>query len=323
VFVDDLFSGAAVRARDVESIQVPEVAAPQPVASRVAFSETAPCAGAQAALFSEAARPDSVYPNLAGWTSLPPVAATDGKLQLSATAIDSYRDCPLKFKLSHYLRIPTAPQPALTFGNIMHQCVRYYFQLRKRSEPSFPEMEAFFLRAWKDAGFEDAYQEQAYKKAGLEQLREFVERQKGSTIAAETIRMEESFRLDLGDVVLEGRIDQVNPLGPPAERTVELIDYKTGRPRSQKDTDRSLQLSIYALAAREQLKLRPARLSFYNLTNNQSVSTVRTDRDLDQALAEIREVAEQIRQLRFPPTPGFVCKYCDYVPVCPAHEEIY
>jgi RecB family exonuclease len=124
-------------------------------------------------------------------------------------------------------------------------------------------------------------------------------------------------------VVLEGRVDQIDPLGPPGDTAVELIDYKTGRPRSQKDADQSLQLSIYALAAREQLKLKPARLTFYNLTNNQPVSTARTAKDLDQAVDEIRAVADQIRRLLFQPAPGFVCRWCDYVPICPAHEETY
>jgi putative RecB family exonuclease len=102
---------------------------------------------------------------------------------------------------------------------------------------------------------------------------------------------------------------------------VELIDYKTGRPRSQKEADKSLQLSVYALAARRQLKLEPARLTLYYLTNNQTVSTVRTTKDLDVALEKIREVAGQIRSLIFDPTPGFICKWCDFVPICPAHED--
>jgi RecB family exonuclease len=104
---------------------------------------------------------------------------------------------------------------------------------------------------------------------------------------------------------------------------VELTDYKTGKPRSQKDADSSLQLSVYALAAREQLRLTPARLTFYNLTNNQPVSSVRTEKELEKVASEVREVAQQIRSLLFPPNPGFACRFCDYVPLCPAHEEIY
>ncbi len=325
-FVDDLLSDPVVAGRDIERIQVPEATAEEAAPRRLALSEPGMRGEAQPGLFSEAAAPaSSVYPELNAWASRPPDIAPDEKLGLSATAIETYRDCPLKFKFSHYLKIPTGPQPALTFGNIMHQAVRYYVEVRKQrnAPPSFEEIEAFYRRAWKDVGFEDAYQEQAYKNAGLEQLREFVEGQKASAISAQKVRTEESFRLDLGDVVLEGRIDQIQPLGPRDDHAVELIDYKTGRPRSQKDADTSLQLAIYALAAREQLRLKPARLTFYNLTNNQPVSSVRTARDLDEAVAEVRAVAEQIRQLIFPPTPGFACRFCDYVPVCPAHEETF
>jgi DNA helicase-2/ATP-dependent DNA helicase PcrA len=324
-FVDDLLSNPVVAARDVERILIPEMAAEEvaPPAA-VAFSEPRMRGGTQPGLFSDApARAGAVYPDLAGWANQPPALAADGKLHLSATAIEDYLSCPLKFKFSHFLKIPTGPQAALTFGNIMHQAVRHYFELRKQAPPPFATIEEFFLRAWKDVGFEDAFQEQAYKKAGLEQLRAFVERQKENQVPAEKIRLEETFHLDLGEVVLEGRVDRIDPLGPPGDPAVELIDYKTGRPRTQKDADRSLQLSIYALAAREQLRLKPARLTFYNLTNSQPVSTARTARDLDQAVEEIRAVAEQIRQRRFQPAPGFACKWCDYVPVCPAHEETY
>jgi putative RecB family exonuclease len=267
----------------------------------------------------------------------------DSKLHLSATAIDDYHDCPLKYKFSHCLKIPTGPQPALTFGAIMHRCVRYYFELRKDRLPCFDDVQEFYLRSWKDAGFEDVYQEQAYKKAGLDQLREFVERHNSSAVSAESIAFEQRFTLDLGDVVLEGRIDQVNSLGmlsdePPSRAgaedhlqglklteghpgKVELVDYKTGRPRSEKEADRSLQLSVYALAARRELQMDPVRLTFYNLTNNQPVATVRTAKDLDKVVEEIHEVAGKIRRLMFDPAPGFVCRWCDFVPICPAHEE--
>ena len=117
--------------------------------------------------------------------------------------------------------------------------------------------------------------------------------------------------------------DPTRAVGTPAlpAGPVELIDYKTGRPRSQKDADKSLQLSVYALAAKRELQMEPVRLTFYNLTNNQPVSTVRSAKDLDKALGEIREVAGKIRSLMFDPKPGFACKYCDFVPICPAHEE--
>ena len=173
-------------------------------------------------------------------------------------------------------------------------------------------------KIWKGTGFEDDYQEQAYKKAGLEQLRVFVSQHENVTTFP--LAAEAHFSLDLGDVVLEGRIDQINPL---PDQSVELVDYKTGRPPSQKDADKSLQLSVYALAARDQLHLNPTRLTFYSLTNNEPVRTVRTSKSLDLVVSDIRGVAEQIRKQSFPPKPGFACKYCDYELICPAHEESF
>jgi DNA helicase-2/ATP-dependent DNA helicase PcrA len=320
LFIDDLRSNPAVAARDLESIQVGDAPpeATRPVREEPAPRELPAVPTPQGSLFGDAPNASAVYPPLVEWANRPASAGTAEKLQLSASAIETYETCPLKFKFSHYLKIPTGPQPALTFGNIMHQCVRRYFELRKQGPVEFEQLQNYFEQIWKDAGFEDEYQEQAYKKAGLEQLRAFVERHAASTtlpLGAET-----HFALDLGDVVLEGRIDQINPL---QANSVELIDYKTGRPPSQKDADKSLQLSVYALAARDQMRLEPARLTFYSLTQNQPVSTVRTNKDLEAVLREIREVAAQIGLQLFPPKPGFVCKYCDYMLICPAHEETF
>ena len=310
-------------------------------------------------------------------------------MRLSATAIETYRECPLKFKFIYHHRIPTGPQAALTFGSLMHQSIRYYFELRKKTIPRYEEIHEYYLRSWNGLGFEDSYQEESYKRAGLEQLREFVEQHNAAPLDPEGICSEQQFSLDLGEIVLEGRIDQINqvnrlremsgsgeglerfellsPLtgpggarraasnaspaaaenrsqgqnlqlglnsgiafdrasGPNTGRAdqphqVELIDYKTGRPRSQKDADKSLQLSVYALAASRQLQLKPLRLIFYNLTNNQRVSTVRLPKDLDKAVETVHEVAAQIRSLQFDARPGFGCKYCEFVPICPAHEQ--
>jgi len=47
---------------------------------------------------------------------------------------------------------------------------------------------------------------------------------------------------------LTGRIDRVDRA---PDGSVVIVDYKTGKARSQEDADESLQLSIYAMAAHE------------------------------------------------------------------------
>jgi DNA helicase-2/ATP-dependent DNA helicase PcrA len=335
--IDDMLANPVVVARDIARIEVKECAVipirqlternlalipsstSQGGIPRFARRATGP---AQQELFGEMAEPAAVHPPIAEWAGREPEIKPGEKLRLSASSIEDYEDCPLKFKFGHYLKIPTGPQAALTFGNIMHRSVRRYFELRAEGAASFEAVKEFYEASWRKSGFEDEYQEQAYKQAGLEQLRTFVEKQESSETLP--LSMERSFSLDLGEVLLEGRIDQINPLVPRAqedEGSVELIDYKTGKPRSQKDADSSLQLSVYALAAQEEMKLKPRRLTFYCLSNNQPVHTVRTEQDLKAVKAEILTVGERIHQGHFPAAPGFVCKFCDYRPICPAHEE--
>ena len=319
VFISDLTSNPTVEARDIERIQVPEA---PPATADPLQTETAPprphAPRPQPSLFGDATDRPGIHPPLARWASHTAGINPEQKLQLSASALETYDTCPQKFMFSHYLKIPTGPQPALTFGNIMHQCVRHFFELRRQGPVKFEQIQAHFEQVWKGTGFEDDYQEQAYKKAGLEQLSVFVSRHENVTTFP--LAAEAHFSLDLGDVVLEGRIDQINPL---PDQSVELVDYKTGRPPSQKDADKSLQLSVYALAARDQMHLNPTRLTFYSLTNNEPVRTVRTSKSLDLVVSDIRGVAEQIRKQSFPPKPGFACKYCDYELICPAHEESF
>jgi len=120
------------------------------------------------------------------------------------------------------------------------------------------------------------------------------------------------------NVVLTGRIDQVNRIG---ERSVEIVDYKTGKPKVEKQAQKDLQLSVYALAARDLLEWDPVRLVFYNLQSNETVAAARDAKQLAKAQSDVQEAAAEIRAGRFPPYKGFACKNCDYRLLCPAHEQ--
>ena len=363
-FVEDLLSNPVVAARDIDRIQSAPLeaakASPRDGAvrasstgdpQRVLLSERTPSDAAQARLFPEdvANTTASIHPDLETWLRQP-VSSREGKLPaLSATGIEAYRTCPLKFKFHQLLKIRTEPQGPLTFGAVMHETVRHYFKLRESGIPRFEDLEQFYLNTWKDTGFQDEYHSEQNRQAGLDQLREFVALHNAAP-APDQLASEQGFSLDLHGVRLQGRIDQIQALRHglpssearhltqdnqgdllPQERSgpspalpgaeVELIDYKTGRPKTQKEADSSLQLSIYALAAKQALKLRPVRLTFYNLSTNEAVSSIRTVKDLEDVATEVREVAEAIREERFAPTPGFACRRCDYAAICPAQEE--
>lgn len=240
-------------------------------------------------------------------------------LQLSASAIDSYTRCPMKYVFQHLWNIRGGPHAQTTFGNVMHTTIKELVgEIHKGHKMPFEEVLAIYEREWSSAGFPDRYQEEEYRKAGRGQLESFY--RSYAAKPADVLHQEKGFELPLEhDVVITGRMDQVNRLG---KREVEIVDYKTGRPRDAKKAAEDLQLSVYALAAREVLEVEPTRLVFYNLMTNEPVATTRDAKAFKETKQKIAEVADSIRSGEFPAKPGFSCGYCDYKPLCPAHEQL-
>jgi DNA helicase-2/ATP-dependent DNA helicase PcrA len=200
----------------------------------------------------------------------------------------------------------------------MHVTIRQFIAaMRKGLTLPCEELETIFRREWTSAGFEDDYQEQCYLDDGVAQLRAF----HASCIAAppNVLALERRFTLELDNgVQVIGRMDQVNEV---AEGEVEIVDYKTGKPRTAAQAQKDLQLSVYAMAAREDLELEPVRLVYYNLQTNEVVSADRDEKSLHQVRGAIQEVAADIRAREFPVKPGFICKSCEYRFLCPSQES--
>ena len=206
-----------------------------------------------------------------------------------------------------------------TFGNVMHRTIKEFVaECGKRKKVSLEEVLGIYDREWSAAGFIDDYHEEEYRKAGRDQLEAFHRSYSGAP--ADVLYQEKTFELSLEhDVIVTGRMDQVNRLD--GDR-VEIIDYKTGRPKDAKAAAKDLQLGVYALAAEEVLDLDPVRLVFYNLMTNEAVAATRDAKALKETREKIAEVADLIRAREFSAKPGFGCGFCDYKPLCPAHEQL-
>jgi CRISPR/Cas system-associated exonuclease Cas4 (RecB family) len=61
---------------------------------------------------------------------------------------------------------------------------------------------------------------------------------------------------------------------------------------------------------------------FYNLITNEAVASTRDPKALKETKEKIAEVADLIRGQEFSPKPGYGCTFCDYKPLCPAHEQL-
>jgi DNA helicase-2/ATP-dependent DNA helicase PcrA len=233
---------------------------------------------------------------------------------LSASDIDTYRTCPLKYKFARVFRIPQEPTLHQRFGIVVHQVLERY---HAGDEGGLPELLGLLDAAWRRGGFADSEQERQLRGKATSALTRYHERFRSEE--GQPMWFERPFTFKLGPHLLRGRVDRVDLL-PGGE--YELIDYKTGRPKSVDQLADDVQLSLYAVGAREAWQLEASRQAYYYLLDDQKVA-VTDEGDRGDWVREVAmEVAEGILSQGFEPTPSIAaCSLCDYRLICPAAER--
>ena len=278
---------------------------------------TRSAAAVQDTLFAEEERVALEHSKVAAWLLMPPTA--NFVTGLSASAIVIYEECPLRFKLEREWNLPRDVSASLHYGAAMHNVLHtFYDAVRYQREISDEDLIEQFRSYLGSAGIADRYQYDLYLRQGIEQLQTFLEVAR-SLPPPEVLETERRFELQVGSSKVAGRVDRMDRTG---EDTVAIVDYKTGKPQSQEEADKSLQLSLYALAARDAWGKRADHLIFYNLENNTPVFTTRTDGELEAAKIRVEKAAEGIAEGQFGAKPGFHCAFCPYRNLCPATEKV-
>jgi len=237
-------------------------------------------------------------------------------VDLSASAIETYAMCPLKYALQKQWRLPEEPSAALQYGAAMHSTLKDFYDAALRGiERTAEQSVEIFLREFEQAKIDEPLQRTLYERQGAEQLRQFVAL-RALESKPNILSTEKKFRFGIEDVVINGRIDRMDWL---EEGGIQVLDYKTGAPKSNMDADTSIQLGIYAMAARLEGHV-VKKLVFYNLEDNSTAETDRVNNE-ERIRAKVLDVASGIRAAAFHPTPGFHCKNCGYNSLCPATVE--
>lgn len=243
----------------------------------------------------------------------------------SFSQLETYTLCPLKYKFSYVIGIPPVSKPHLIFGSLMHETLeRFFLLIKDKGSATKDELLQLYEGCFDVGGFKNVSQQDGYRKEGMRILDIFYEKNKGDL--KPPLYLEEEFLLKIGGRKLKGIIDRIDRLddggcGSLLEEDCEIIDYKTGSAKDQAEADKNLQLSIYAIAAKELLGLNPKILSFYNLTTNEKVSSERSEDALLKAKEKVLGVISKIEERLFDANPGRHCRWCDFIIVCPYEKK--
>lgn len=253
--------------------------------------------------------------------------------QFSFTQLAAYKTCPLQYKFAHLFRIPMMGKWTYSYGKTMHNTLQEFFEKWiERSQVSqgtlfgdgeqgeekeklpltSEELLELYKEHWKDEWYRDDVQREEYRQKGKKSLMSYYALMKEER--PKPLYLEQDFTLKIGDITLKGRIDRIDE----CEDGIEIIDYKTGSPKTAKQItkDQKEQLYLYQLAARDVLGLKPVKLTYHYLEDHSTVSFLGTDKQLLDFEESIVKRVKDMRDGKFEATPGFHCRFCDFADIC-------
>jgi DNA helicase-2/ATP-dependent DNA helicase PcrA len=250
-------------------------------------------------------------------------------LALSASDIDLYRTCPLKYKFARVFAIPQEPTINQRFGILIHQVLERFHSEQLRadalaagpgsSQPPSPagsldRLLALFEAGWRRTGFGSSDDELQYRDRAVASLARYHEHHLRSQ--SRPVWLERAFAFSIGPHQLRGRVDRVDLL---PEGAYELIDYKTGERRA--DSGEDVQLALYRLGAREAWQVETELGSYWYVLEDERVPVPAAPDDAERVERTALEVAAGIEGQDFEPRPSYeICSWCDYRLICPASE---
>ena len=214
-------------------------------------------------------------------------------LVLSASDVETYRGCPLRYKFARVLKIPTEQTLHQRFGIVVHQVLERFHaaaEAEDRAGGSDDELATSAGAQGAGSGTQGTLAELlelldvAWRRSGMgdgARERELL----GKARTALT-RYHERLREEPAQPQWFERAVHLRPRPPPRARGVdrvdrlpeggwELIDYKTGYAKTAEELSDDIQLSLYAIAAREAWGLNDTRQAYYYVLDDRKVPVPR------------------------------------------------
>ena len=239
---------------------------------------------------------------------------------LSYSQIETFRICPLHFKLKYIYKLPTPPTSSQSFGNSFHLTMKTFYE--KIGQGQKPTVDLIY-KTLEENWIREGYLSKSHEESSFDKAKRFLKYYLDNFFdpKIKPVALEQSFMIRLNNLRAGGKIDRVDVHGDE----LEIIDYKTGAtPLSQNEAEKDLQLSIYGLAATSILefpfdrKPEKVKLSLMYFDTPQIVTTTRTKEELEEARKMIEDYKKQIEESDFKCSHGYLCdeQECEYKLFC-------
>ncbi len=238
-------------------------------------------------------------------------------LRLSASDLDLYLTCPLKYKFARVFGIPKAPTINQRFGILIHNVLQRYHDPKAAPQGAGLEVLMDLLEnGWRRTGFGRSNDELQFHDRAVTAMEKYWRSESASD--STPVWLERQFEFRIGSHYLRGRVDRVDKA---PDGSYEVIDYKTGQRVDSGRHGGDIQLALYRLGAAEAWKTEIESGSYYYVLEGEKVAVESGSDDRERVERTALEVGEGILGQDFEPRPSpGVCGWCDFRLVCPASE---
>lgn len=250
-------------------------------------------------------------------------------MRISYSALEIFKRCPLKFKLSQIDKIKTPKSKEALFGTLIHKILKILHE-PGMIIPTEEDILKYFTANWDASIYSDEREATFAFAQGIKILKDYYA--KNYPVDFNVLALETPFEVPIesgGEMhLITGRIDRVDKI---ENGSLEIIDYKTTKKMPSQDAvDKDLQLSVYHMGVSNRWPslIQEGRLiktSLYFLKHGEKLSTLRAAEHLAETKENIIKTIEDINKSRvvekFEPHPNPLCDWCEYQRHCPLYKH--
>ena len=257
--------------------------------------------------------------------------------KFSYSQLKTYETCPWKYRFSFLLRVPVRGRAVFSFGQTMHSVLqRAYEQVMQQQRSNqgslfdsaavtpkpvgeclrLEEFHQWYQKHWIDDWYASQAEREKYFAHGKKLLADYYAFAKNLIVFPKYL--EQGFTLKIVDAgagrqyALYGKIDRVDD----HNGKLALIDYKTGQAKTKLTPEDKEQLMIYQLAAAEIFQQPVESLTLHYLEGNVQQTFLGNEKDLARLKSKVITAIAEIERGEFVPSPGRVCKTCEFCDIC-------
>lgn len=251
----------------------------------------------------------------------------------SASRLETYRQCPQKFKFTYIDGIKSSMEGIEAFmGSRAHETLeKLYTDLKFCKEVTLEGLLDFYRQAWEKEWHEEIrivreeLTPENYLAMGEKCIVDYFNRyhpfDQNRTMGIE-YRVE--FKLDNeGKHSLIGFIDRISR---PRDKVIWIHDYKAkGFLPTQQDLDEDRQLPFYQMAVKALWPdTEEVELVWHYLLFDQEIHSRRTDEELETLRIETIDLIEEIESTtEFPTHKSGLCPWCEHQAICPQFRHLF